>query len=251
MPTLDNGTNWTGTFTLTKKTGTVLTLSTDDSFVDKDVKLTFNVKSGTGVANSASADADVVSDETSRNISGSVGTKASTAPSSGYYLRVSASGSGSSKVTTAGWLATGALPTASTTATCYFPVTSATITMNTPTVNASGLVTATSTITAGYTPADTKSKTLQLSTQGAQTITPTTTDQTIASGKYLTGVQTIKGDANLIPANIKSGVEIFGVLGTHEGGGTVVERTLDSGGGTIVTITSLTEVYTPAEEATF
>ena len=64
------------------------------------------------------------------------------------------------------------------------------------------------------------SATEQLPTQAAQTITPTTTDQTIASGKYLTGAQTIKGDANLIPANIADGVTIFGVVGTHQGGGT-------------------------------
>ena len=56
-----------------------------------------------------------------------------------------------------------------------------------------------------------------LSTQAAQTITPTTADQTIASGKYLTGAQTIKGDANLLPENIKRGVTIFGVVGTYDG----------------------------------
>jgi len=55
--------------------------------------------------------------------------------------------------------------------------------------------------------------------QAAQTITPTTTDQTIASGKYLAGAQTIKGDANLVAANIAKDVTIFGVTGTHEGGG--------------------------------
>lgn len=45
--------------------------------------------------------------------------------------------------------------------------------------------------------------------QGAQTIIPTTTNQTIASGKYLNGVQTIQGDSNLVAGNIKSGVSIF------------------------------------------
>ena len=55
--------------------------------------------------------------------------------------------------------------------------------------------------------------------QAAQTITPTTTDQTIASGKYLTGAQTIKGDANLLAENIKKDVVIFGITGTYEGGG--------------------------------
>ena len=52
----------------------------------------------------------------------------------------------------------------------------------------------------------------------AATFTPTTTDQTIDAGQYLSGVQTIQGDTNLIPENIASGVSIFGVTGTHEGG---------------------------------
>ena len=54
-------------------------------------------------------------------------------------------------------------------------------------------------------------------TKGAQTYTPTTTDQTISSGRWLTGDQTIKGDANLVAANIKSGVNIFGVNGSYSG----------------------------------
>ncbi len=55
--------------------------------------------------------------------------------------------------------------------------------------------------------------------QAAQTITPGTTDQTIASGKYLSGTQTIKGDANLIAENIAKGVSIFDVVGALEAGG--------------------------------
>lgn len=53
-------------------------------------------------------------------------------------------------------------------------------------------------------------------TQGAQTITPGTTAKTIAAGRYLTGVQTIQGDSDLVPGNIKSGVNIFGVDGILE-----------------------------------
>ena len=48
--------------------------------------------------------------------------------------------------------------------------------------------------------------------QSAQTITPSTTNKTISSGQYLTGTQTIKGDANLVAGNIKSGISIFGVM---------------------------------------
>lgn len=51
--------------------------------------------------------------------------------------------------------------------------------------------------------------------KGAATYTPTTSDQTISSGYYLTGTQTIKGSGNLVASNIKSGVTIFGVTGTY------------------------------------
>lgn len=51
------------------------------------------------------------------------------------------------------------------------------------------------------------------------TYIPKTTNQSIASGQYLSGTQTIKGDANLVAGNIKSGVSIFGVTGTYAGGG--------------------------------
>ena len=108
-----------------------------------------------------------------------------------------------------------------------------TITKNpTISVNASGLITSsvsgtqnvTPTVSAGYVTSGTAgtitvagSATSQLTTKAAETITPGTTDKTIAAGQYLTGAQTIKGDANLIAANIKKGVTIFGITGTFTG----------------------------------
>lgn len=53
--------------------------------------------------------------------------------------------------------------------------------------------------------------------QGAQTITPGTSAKTIAAGRYLSGEQTIAGDANLIPANIAKGKSIFGITGNYSG----------------------------------
>lgn len=53
-----------------------------------------------------------------------------------------------------------------------------------------------------------------IASKAAQTYTPTTSDQTIASGQYLSGAQTIKGDANLTSGNILSGVTIFNVQGS-------------------------------------
>lgn len=95
----------------------------------------------------------------------------------------------------------------------------ATATQATPsiTVSSAGLITASATQTAGYVSAGTKSATKQLTTKAAATYTPSTVNQTIASGRYLTGVQTIKGDANLLAENIKSGVSLFGVVGSYEG----------------------------------
>lgn len=95
-----------------------------------------------------------------------------------------------------------------------------TATQATPSISVSsaGLITASATQTAGYVTAGTKSATKQLTVQAAQTITPGTSNKTIASGRYLTGTQTIKGDANLKAENIASGVSIFGITGTHSGG---------------------------------
>lgn len=53
-----------------------------------------------------------------------------------------------------------------------------------------------------------------IASKAATTYTPTTSDQTIASGQYLSGAQTIKGDVNLQAANIAAGVTIFGVTGS-------------------------------------
>lgn len=121
-------------------------------------------------------------------------------------------------------------------------------------VSSSGLITASATQSAGYVASGTKSATKQLTTQAAKTVTPSTSSQTaVASGRYTTGAvkvaavptqtktatpssssQTIKpdsgkflsavtvsGDSNLIAENIKSGVSIFGISGTHQGGATI------------------------------
>ena len=121
-------------------------------------------------------------------------------------------------------------------------------------VNSSGLITATAsatksvtpTVSAGYVSNGTAgtitvsgSNTSQLTTQAAQTIHPSTSDQTITSGKYLTGTQTVKGVllTNLSAGNIKDGVVVkvgdstdddcvTSVTGTYSGGGGVTWTTL-------------------------
>lgn len=56
-----------------------------------------------------------------------------------------------------------------------------------------------------------------ITSANAQTITPTTTDQTVNGNVFLAGAITVAGDANLLAENIKSGVTIFGVTGTYTG----------------------------------
>ena len=94
-------------------------------------------------------------------------------------------------------------------------------------VDSSGLITATAAVNAGYVDGTDKTGTKQLTVQATQTITPGASNKTIASGQYLTGTQTIKGDANLVAANIAKGVSIFNVTGTHEGGEDVSTETAE------------------------
>lgn len=87
-------------------------------------------------------------------------------------------------------------------------------------VSSSGVVTATVDMVqsgvVGYIPYDSqKSKTYNLSTQGAATITPTTSEQTaVASGKYTTGAVKVAA----IPSSyiIPSGTKTISSSGTHD-----------------------------------
>lgn len=97
----------------------------------------------------------------------------------------------------------------------------ATATQATPSISVSsaGLITASSTQTAGYVSAGTKSATQQLTTQAAKTITPTKSSQTaVASGRYTTGTVTVAAipseyitttDATATASQINSGATAY------------------------------------------
>lgn len=67
--------------------------------------------------------------------------------------------------------------------------------------------------------------------QGAQTITPGTSAKYVEAGRYLSGRQTIAGDANLAAGNIKKGVSIFGVAGNLQADMTFVKNDVSTIGG--------------------
>lgn len=109
------------------------------------------------------------------------------------------------------------------------------VTQGTPSISVSfsGLITAKATQSAGYISAGTKSSTKQLTVQDAQIITPSLSEQTIESGKYLTGTQTISAitkellaslDSDFIADNIAEGIDLFGLVGTFAGGGETILR---------------------------
>ena len=85
-----------------------------------------------------------------------------------------------------------------------------------------------------------------IQSQAAQTIYPSTSDQTISSGVYLSGIQTVKGVllTNLSAGNIKKDVvvkvgdsadddRITSITGTYEGGGGVQTAAVIVNGGDI------------------
>lgn len=130
-----------------------------------------------------------------------------------------------------------AVASGSATAPASISGTSATVSTGTNTLTLTKTVSVTPSVTAGYVSSGTagnSSVSLQASvtTKAAATIHPSTSDQTIASGTYTTGAQTIKAVAlaNLTADNIKKGVTVTvgdstdadcvaSVTGTYEGGG--------------------------------
>ena len=117
--------------------------------------------------------------------------------------------------------ATKSVATGSATAPASISGTSAEVTAGSNALTLTKSVSVTPNVTAGYVASGTAgnssvSLTASVTTKAAATITPTTTDQTIAAGTYLTGAQNIKGDSNLVPSRIVAPYSIFGVTGTAQ-----------------------------------
>ena len=130
-----------------------------------------------------------------------------------------------------------AVSSGSATAPATISGTSATVSTGTNTLTLTKTVSVTPSVSAGYISSGTAgnasvSLTASVTTQAAQTIHPSASNQTIASGRYLTGTQTINAVtlSNLTADNIKSGVVVkvgdssdddcvTSVTGTYSGGG--------------------------------
>lgn len=128
-----------------------------------------------------------------------------------------------------------AMPSGTTTSPTSISGTSATVSTGTNTITLTKTISVTPRVTtAGYVSAGTAgnssvSLTASVTTKAAATITPGTSNQTIAAGTYITGTQTISGDVDLTAANIKKGVQIFGVTGTYTSDANATAANIASG----------------------
>ena len=145
---------------------------------------------------------------------------------------------GETFVASNGTVTSGSMPNGTATAPTTISGSQATLTTGTNTITLQKTLNVTPRITtAGYISAGTAGSALvslnaNVTTKAATTIYPSASDQSIASGTYTTGAQTIKGvtTSNILASNIKQGVvvtvgdsddadRILSVTGTYSGGG--------------------------------
>lgn len=204
------------------------------------------------------ADTLVIFGDTFTNVAGIKATDSNSGTKT--YIRpegnVNISSSGSTDVTN---YATASVAAGSVTAPSTISGTSASVSTGTNTLTLTKTVSVTPSVTtAGYISSGTAgnaSVSLQASvtTKAAATYRAGTSDQTIASGTYLTGAQTIAAvsQTNLTADNIKSGTtisisngstNIWSVTGTYSGGGGTSKNTQVVQGTTRTNASSLTAI---------
>ena len=116
---------WAENLTIQKKQNTILTMLTEDKYVDQDIEFTIDVCPATVGTPSVSADSDKNTAEGPAggvNISNILGTKVNSEPMTGYYVRIDTSASGTTPVTASGWIDSGNL-NANVNISRYFPIT--------------------------------------------------------------------------------------------------------------------------------
>ena len=216
-----------------------------------------------------SANSEVLSPKTFHKADGTTGTGSITAKSasdvtvSGATVTIPA-GAYSSQVQKS-------VETGSATVPSLIAASGATVSTETNAITLSKTVTTSPNVTSGYISTGTVGNcdlalTASVTTQAAQTIHPSTSDQTIASGTYLTGAQTIKAVtlANLTADNIKNGVTVkvgdstdddcvTSVTGTYAGGGTSknVQISQTAGRASSSTYTQVGPTITVAKTGTY
>lgn len=205
--------------------GTSATVSTGTNTLtlSKTVSVTPNVTTAGYISSGTAGNASVslTASVNTRNSSSLSASGATVTAPAGYYA------SDASKAVASG----------SATAPASISGTSATVSTGTNTLTLSKTVSVTPTVSAGYVSSGTAgnssvSLTASVTTKGATTYHPSTSDQTIASGSYTTGAQTIKGVllTNLTAGNIKKDVVVkvgdstdddcvTSITGTYEGSG--------------------------------
>lgn len=202
-------TNTTGYITGGTKTGTAVTVNASEL-----VSGTYSVtSSGTkDVTNYASASVPSLTLPTATSSTSSGTSKATISRStSNQYLNIPTGFND-----TAQYYTISATPNGSVTAPSSISGTSATVSTGTNTLTLTKSVSVTPNVTTeGYISAGTAgnssvSLTASVTTKGATTYNTSSTDQTIASGTYLTGTQTIKAvtTSGISAANIKAGVTV-------------------------------------------
>lgn len=126
MPKLNaSASKFTETLTISKRDNTKVTINTTNTFVDKDIELTLNVRHGAVEPKSAVVSSGLSPTDNSNggiNIYPEMGTGVASEPTTGYFIAVNTTGTTQNTVSTAGWMPQGDLASISTSNTTYYPI---------------------------------------------------------------------------------------------------------------------------------